>query len=66
MLRTWTYKQHDYICRLESASSSIILSGRDGVLIEAPEGNVEMKSAHDIIFASNKKVTISFFLPNVS
>ncbi|XP_060565081.1 zeta-sarcoglycan-like [Ruditapes philippinarum] len=50
---------HKGSLRLESASSSIILSGRDGVLIEAPEGNVEMKSAHDIIFASNKKISFN-------
>ncbi|XP_045206535.1 gamma-sarcoglycan-like isoform X2 [Mercenaria mercenaria] len=42
--------------RLESASSSIILSGRDGVLIEAPEGNIDMKSAHDIIFSAKERV----------
>lgn len=54
--------------RLESASSSIILSGRDRVLIEAPEGNVEMKSGHDILFTSGRKIMLNstkLFLSNI-
>ncbi|KAL4230861.1 hypothetical protein ACF0H5_011235 [Mactra antiquata] len=59
---------HKGSLRLESASSSIILSGRERVLIEAPEGDVEMKSAHDITFKANRKITLNatkIFMKNI-
>lgn len=60
---------HKGSLRLESASSSIILFGRDRVQIEAPEGNVDMKSAHDLIFTANKRITLNstqLFLSNIA
>lgn len=54
--------------RLQSASSSILLYGKDRVQIEAPEGNVELKSSHDIIFNATKQISfnaVKLFMKNI-
>ncbi|KAK3577075.1 hypothetical protein CHS0354_037101 [Potamilus streckersoni] len=54
--------------RLESASSSIMLSGPEGISVQAPAGNILIKSSNDISIQADNKIffnSTSLFLKNV-